>query len=30
MTACTEPQLAAPDDGLVREGQKGMSEEAQT
>ena len=29
MTACTEPQLAAADDGLAREGQKGMSKEAQ-
>jgi hypothetical protein len=29
MTACTEPQLAEPDDGLAREGQKGMSKEAQ-
>jgi hypothetical protein len=24
MTACTELQLAAPDDGVAREGQKGM------
>ena len=30
MTARTELRLAAPDDGLVREGRKGMSKEAQT
>ena len=30
MTAGTEPQPAAPDDGLVREGRKGMPKEAQT
>ena len=30
MTACTEPQLAGPDNGVEREGQKGMSKEAQT
>jgi hypothetical protein len=29
MTAGTEPQPAAPDDGLAREGQKGMTKEAQ-
>jgi hypothetical protein len=29
MTDCTERQVAAPDDGLAREGQEGMSEEAQ-
>ena len=30
MTACTEPQLAKADDGIAREGQKGMTEEAQS
>ncbi|TDO40589.1 hypothetical protein C8E87_4304 [Paractinoplanes brasiliensis] len=30
MTACTERQLAAADDGLAREGQKGMTMEAQS
>ena len=29
MTACTEQQLPGPTDGLSREGQKGMSKEAQ-
>ena len=28
MTACTEPQLAGPRNGLAREGQKGMALEA--
>jgi hypothetical protein len=27
MSACTEPQLAAPGDGLAREGQKRMPKE---
>jgi hypothetical protein len=29
MTACTERHPAAPADGLAREGQKGMTKEAQ-
>jgi hypothetical protein len=29
MTDCTERHLAAPDNGLSGEGQKGMPEEAQ-
>lgn len=29
MTACTERHLAAPADGLAREGQKGMTKVAQ-
>ena len=29
MTDCTEPHPAAPDDGVPREGQKGMEKEAQ-
>ena len=28
MTACTERRLAAPNNGLAREGQKGMAKEA--
>ena len=30
MTACTEPHPAAHADGLDREGQKGMTKEAQS
>jgi hypothetical protein len=29
MTACTEPHLPAPGNGVAREGQKGMTKEAQ-
>jgi hypothetical protein len=29
MTACTERHPAAPDDGVAREGQKGMAKGAQ-
>ena len=29
MTACTEPHKAAPADEAAREGQKGMTKEAQ-
>jgi hypothetical protein len=28
MTACTEPHLAQANDGMAREGQKGMTKEA--
>jgi hypothetical protein len=30
MTACTERQSAAPNDGVAGEGQKGMPKEAQS
>jgi hypothetical protein len=30
MTACTERQPPAPDDGLAGEGQKGMTKQAQS
>jgi hypothetical protein len=30
MTDCTERHPAAPDDGLAREGQEGMTKEAQS
>jgi len=28
MTDCTEPHMAAPDNGIAAEGQKGMTREA--